>query len=97
MTTFPRITLVSVTGLPDARGAAMALQHSQAQMPGSQAVLCSPTAPDDLAPSIRHVAIAPMNYHEYSWRCVSRPKFDITSLGHWSGSGLIDWNGRSAG
>lgn len=27
------------------------------------------------------------------WRRVSRPKFDITSLGHWSGSGLIDWNG----
>ena len=28
------------------------------------------------------------------WRRVSRPKFDITSLGHWSGSGLIDWNGK---
>lgn len=27
------------------------------------------------------------------WRRVGRPKFDITSLGHWSGSGLIDWNG----
>ena len=27
------------------------------------------------------------------WRRVSRPKFDITSMGHWSGSGLIDWNG----
>ncbi|CAN5842751.1 hypothetical protein BH11PSE13_BH11PSE13_16640 [soil metagenome] len=27
------------------------------------------------------------------WRRVARPKFDITSLGHWSGSGLIDWNG----
>ena len=26
------------------------------------------------------------------WRRVNRPKFDITSLGHWSGSGLIDWN-----
>ena len=31
-----------------------------------------------------------------TWRRVSRPKFDITSLGHWSGSGLIDWNGQSA-
>lgn len=64
---FHRITLVSVTGLPDARGAAMALQHSQAQMPGSQAVLCSPSAPDNLASDIRHVPIAPMNYHEYGW------------------------------
>lgn len=26
------------------------------------------------------------------WRRIARPKFDITSLGHWSGSGLIDWN-----
>jgi len=28
------------------------------------------------------------------WRRVTRPKFDITSFGHWSGSGLIDWNGN---
>ena len=26
------------------------------------------------------------------WRRIARPKFDITSLGHWSGSGMIDWN-----
>jgi predicted O-methyltransferase YrrM len=25
------------------------------------------------------------------WRGVSRPKFDLTSFGHWSGTGLIDW------
>lgn len=25
------------------------------------------------------------------WRDVSRPKLDITSFGHWSGTGLIDW------
>jgi SAM-dependent methyltransferase len=64
---FEKITLVSVTGLPDARGAAMALQHSQAQMPGARALLCSPQAPHDLAPGIEHLRIAPLNYHEYGW------------------------------
>jgi len=64
---FRQITLMSVTGLPDARGAAMALQLSQSQMPGTRALLCSPQAPDNLAPGIGHVAIAPMNYHEYGW------------------------------
>lgn len=28
------------------------------------------------------------------WRRLDRPKLDITSFGHWSGSGLVDWNGR---
>ncbi|HEX7868391.1 MAG TPA: DUF5672 family protein [Variovorax sp.] len=64
---FEKITLVSVTGLADARGAAMALQHSQAQMPGARALLCSPKAPGNLAPGIEHRSIAPLNYHEYSW------------------------------
>lgn len=64
---FEKITLVSVTGLPDARGAALALQHSRAQMPGARALLCSPQAPGDLAPGIEHLRIAPLNYHEYSW------------------------------
>lgn len=27
------------------------------------------------------------------WRRVSRPKLDLTSFGHWSGTGLIDWCG----
>lgn len=27
------------------------------------------------------------------WRKISRPKLDVTSFGHWTGSGLIDWNG----
>jgi len=27
------------------------------------------------------------------WRDVTRPKLDLTSFGHWSGTGLIDWNG----
>ncbi len=26
-----------------------------------------------------------------TWRAVSRPKLDLTSFGHWSGTGLIDW------
>ncbi|WP_418119419.1 DUF5672 family protein [Variovorax sp. 350MFTsu5.1] len=64
---FEEITLVSVTGLPDARGAALALRHSQAQMPGARALLCSPKAPDDLPPGIEHLPIEPLNYHEYSW------------------------------
>jgi predicted O-methyltransferase YrrM len=25
------------------------------------------------------------------WRAVSRPKLDITSFGHWAGTGLVDW------
>jgi predicted O-methyltransferase YrrM len=29
------------------------------------------------------------------WRKLDRPKFDITSFGHWSGSGLVDWMGQS--
>ncbi|MCC6954695.1 MAG: methyltransferase, partial [Deltaproteobacteria bacterium] len=25
------------------------------------------------------------------WRDISRPKLDVTSFGHWSGTGLIEW------
>ena len=27
------------------------------------------------------------------WREIARPKLDLTSFGHWTGTGLIDWNG----
>ncbi|MFS2051806.1 hypothetical protein ACEN9J_00045 [Variovorax sp. Varisp41] len=27
-----------------------------------------------------------------TWRRIARPKLDLTSFGHWSGTGLIDWN-----
>jgi predicted O-methyltransferase YrrM len=27
------------------------------------------------------------------WRRIDRPKMDMTSFGHWSGTGLVDWNG----
>ncbi len=27
------------------------------------------------------------------WREIRRPKLDLTSFGHWSGTGIIDWNG----
>jgi hypothetical protein len=27
------------------------------------------------------------------WRGLARPKLDLTSFGHWSGTGLVDWNG----
>ena len=29
------------------------------------------------------------------WRRIEQPKMDLTSFGHWSGTGLIDWNGTS--
>jgi predicted O-methyltransferase YrrM len=29
------------------------------------------------------------------WSNIRRPKLDLTSFGHYSGTGLIDWNGRS--
>jgi hypothetical protein len=66
MRDFSHITIVSVTGLPDAQGAAFALALSQRQMPGARALLCSPKAPPEMAEGIEHRAIAPMNYHEYS-------------------------------
>lgn len=27
------------------------------------------------------------------WRNIKRPKMDLTSFGHWTGTGIIDWNG----
>jgi hypothetical protein len=27
------------------------------------------------------------------WREITRPKLDLTSFGHWSGTGIVDWNG----
>lgn len=64
---FERITIVSVTGLPDATGAVRSLAWCQQQMPGARALLCSPLAPADLPASIEWRAIQAMNYHEYSW------------------------------
>jgi len=29
------------------------------------------------------------------WRNIRRPKLDITSFGHWSGTGLVDWTSRA--
>ncbi len=26
-----------------------------------------------------------------TWRSIQRPKMDLTSFGHWSGTGLVDW------
>ena len=26
-----------------------------------------------------------------TWRDIRRPKLDLTSFGHWSGTGLVDW------
>jgi hypothetical protein len=66
-TAFERITIVAVTGLADADGAARSLAWCQQQMPGTQALLCSPEAPRNLPGSIQWLAIQAMNYHEYSW------------------------------
>jgi predicted O-methyltransferase YrrM len=30
------------------------------------------------------------------WREVRRPKLDVTSFGHWSGTGVVDWSGPSS-
>jgi hypothetical protein len=27
----------------------------------------------------------------HTWRDVRRPKLDLTSFGHWSGTGLVHW------
>lgn len=27
------------------------------------------------------------------WRAIAKPKLDLTSFGHWTGTGIIDWNG----
>lgn len=27
------------------------------------------------------------------WWGMKRPKLDLTSFGHWSGTGLVEWNG----
>ena len=29
------------------------------------------------------------------WQEIARPKLDLTSFGHWSGTGLVDWRGAS--
>jgi predicted O-methyltransferase YrrM len=29
------------------------------------------------------------------WRSINRPKIDLTSFGHWSGTGLVSWEKRS--
>ena len=62
-----RITLVSVSGLNDARAAGWALTLSQSQMPGCKALLCSPVRPVDLPASVEHLVIAPLDYQGYSW------------------------------
>jgi hypothetical protein len=67
MQDFSAITIVSVTGLGDARGAGYSLEHCLRQMPGARAVLFSPIVPAGLSANVRHRVIAPLNYHEYSW------------------------------
>ncbi|RFC45150.1 MAG: putative O-methyltransferase YrrM [Verrucomicrobia bacterium] len=31
------------------------------------------------------------------WRGIRRPKMDLTSFGHWSGTGVVEWNGCQPG
>jgi predicted O-methyltransferase YrrM len=28
------------------------------------------------------------------WRELRKPKIDLTSFGHWTGTGVVDWNGK---
>jgi hypothetical protein len=67
MPLFNNITVVSLTGLKNARGAAHSVELCSRQMPGAQALLMSPERPANLPPAVRHRVVAPMNYHEYSW------------------------------
>jgi predicted O-methyltransferase YrrM len=30
------------------------------------------------------------------WRHIARPKLDLTSFGHWSGTGIVDWTGTES-
>jgi predicted O-methyltransferase YrrM len=30
-----------------------------------------------------------------TWRCIAHPKLDLTSFGHFCGTGLIDWHGQT--
>ena len=30
-----------------------------------------------------------------TWHGIQRPKLDITSFGHWTGTGIVDWCGRT--
>jgi len=30
------------------------------------------------------------------WREIKFPKLDLTSFGHWTGTGLVEWNGKAA-
>jgi hypothetical protein len=67
MPDFRSITVVCVTGLQDARGAAVSVALCSRQMPGAATLLMSPEVPEGMSPTIRHRVIAPLNYHEYSW------------------------------
>jgi len=29
-----------------------------------------------------------------TWHAIARPKLDLTSFGHWSGTGLVEWHGQ---
>jgi hypothetical protein len=29
-----------------------------------------------------------------TWYGIEKPKLDITSLGHWTGTGMVDWCGE---
>jgi hypothetical protein len=67
MSGFSDITVVSVTGWqPAAAGAALSVQLSAHELPGSRALLISPERPALLPPWVRHVPVRPFGYMEYS-------------------------------
>ncbi|WP_321894978.1 DUF5672 family protein [Paraburkholderia heleia] len=67
MSDFSRITVVSVTGLQAvASGALSAIELSMRQLSGSRGLLLSPAQPEGMMKNVRHVAIKPFGYMEYS-------------------------------
>ncbi|SAK81099.1 hypothetical protein AWB77_04034 [Caballeronia fortuita] len=98
MQDFGNITVVSVTGLNDTRGAVNALELTRRQMRGARALLLSPHVPDALPSGIRHREIDAMDYFGYSrfimfdlWKFIDTPFTLIVQddgwlldIGNWS-------------
>ena len=64
---FEKITIVSINGvLGRARAALNALVHSNSKLPGSRALLISPSLPQGAPAFVRHVPITEIGYLDYT-------------------------------
>jgi hypothetical protein len=61
------LTIVAVYGHNDGSSAIASLVKSMTQLPGSKAVLISPSRPDSLPSFVEHKAIFALDYFQYSW------------------------------